>query len=392
MSNNPASDKATALILLKSGDVFYGRGAGATGAATGEICFNTAMSGYQEILTDPSYAQQIITFTFPHIGNIGTNDEDTETALKGRRLGAVGCVLRAPITSPSNFRSQAPFHNWLKANNIVGITGLDTRALTVKIRQFGMADGIIAHHRDGIFDLDALKKQLNAFNGLEGVDLATTMSTDETYHWTEPLWGDKGDKQEKYHIVAIDCGIKSNILRHFTSRGAKVTVVNAQTPAHDILALNPDGIFISNGPADPKATSDKILPTLQALMARNMPIFGICLGHQLLALALGAQTVKMHQGHHGANHPVKDLNTAKVEITSMNHGFAVDADSLPQGVEQTHISLFDGSNCGIRVKGKPIFSVQYHPEASPGPHDSAYLFDQFLDLIKNHTGATKALK
>lgn len=375
----------TALLVLKDGTILEGIGLGAVGEAVGEVCFNTAITGYQEILTDPSYAGQIITFTFPHIGNVGANDEDQETSNLAATSGVRGAVLRANITNPSNYRAAQHFDAWLKARGIVAISGIDTRALTARIREQGMVDGTIVHAPDGKFDRDALLAKAKAFPGLEGLDLAKDVTTGQTYTWDEARWAwEKGyGKLENaaHHVVALDFGVKRNILRCLASTGCKVTVVPASTKAEDVLALNPDGVFLSNGPGDPAATGTYAVPEIKKLVASGKPVFGICLGHQMLALALGAKTQKMHQGHHGANHPVKDFTTNKVEITSMNHGFTVDRDSLPDNVEETHVSLFDGTNCGIRLKGKPVFSVQYHPEASPGPQDSHYLFDRFISLI-----------
>ncbi len=381
---------ATALLILADGTRLEGRGIGAVGHAAGEVCFNTAMTGYQEILTDPSYAGQIITFTFPHIGNVGTNDEDIETVNMAALSGVRGCVLRADITNPSNYRAVEKLDAWLKKRNIIGITGIDTRALTARIRESGMPNGVIAHAPDGYFHEPSIIAELNAFPGLEGLDLAKEVTTAQTYHWDQQTWNwNEGyptlDKPD-FHIVAVDYGAKRNILRCLADQGAKVTVVPATATAKDILSHNPDGIFLSNGPGDPAATGKYAVPTIKALMETGKPMFGICLGHQLLGLAVGGKTSKMHQGHHGANHPVKDLTTGKVEITSMNHGFAVDTESLPTGVTQTHISLFDGSNAGLSVDGKPIFSVQYHPEASPGPQDSHYLFTRFVNQIRSQKG------
>ncbi len=379
-----------ARLILADGTVFTAKGIGATGHAVGEVCFNTAMTGYQEVLSDPSYAGQIITFTFPHIGNIGTNPEDLETTNLAASSGIRGCILRADITAPSNYRAAKGLNDWLKARNIIGLSGLDTRALTALIRQNGMPNAIIAHNDKAQFDIDALKKELKAFPGLDGMDLAKEVSTLQSYPWRETRWQwDKGFGQQKdpqFHIVAIDFGAKRNILRSLASSGAKITVVPASATAEEILAFTPDGIFLSNGPGDPKATGVYAVPTIKKLLETGLPLFGICLGHQLLALALGATTTKMHQGHHGANHPVKDLTTGKVEITSMNHGFAVEGKSLPQGVSQTHISLFDQSNAGLKLEAKPVFSVQYHPEASPGPHDAHYLFTRFTNLIRAQKG------
>jgi carbamoyl-phosphate synthase small subunit len=381
---------ATALLILQDGTRLMGRGIGAVGHAAGEVCFNTAMTGYQEILTDPSYAGQIVTFTFPHIGNVGTNDEDIETVNMAALSGVRGVVLKADITNPANYRAAERLDAWLRKRNIVGISGIDTRALTARIRENGMPNGIVAHAPDGQFDEASIMAELQAFPGLEGLDLAREVTTAQTYKWDQTPWQwDKGYgtlDNPQFHIVAVDYGAKRNILRQLAEQGARVTVVPATATARDILAHNPDGIFLSNGPGDPAATGEYAVPTIRELMRTGKPIFGICLGHQLLGLALGGTTSKMHQGHHGANHPVKDLTTGKVEITSMNHGFAVDTDSLPAGVTQTHISLFDGSNAGLSVDGKPIFSVQYHPEASPGPHDSHYLFTRFLNQVRAQKG------
>lgn len=381
----------TALIILADGTVIKGKGAGKEGSAVGEICFNTAMTGYQEILTDPSYAGQIITFTFPHIGNVGTNEEDLETSNLAASSAVRGCIMKAEISSPSNYRAKNHFNEWLVANNIIAITGVDTRALTALIREKGMQNGLIAHNAEGKFDIEDLKKQAAAFEGIEGADLAKDVSIQESYNWDETKWQwDKGyekTEQPEFHVVALDCGTKRNIFRCLATEGCKVTVLPANSSAEDILAKDPDGIFLSNGPGDPAATGDYVVPEIKKLIESGKPIFGICLGHQILARALGANTMKMPQGHHGANHPVKDHTTGKVEITSMNHGFTVDKESLPDNVEETHVSLFDGTNCGIRLKDKPVFSVQYHPEASPGPQDSHYLFRRFV----NHMRAVKGL-
>ena len=382
--------KPTAALVLSNGKVFYGMGLGAKGAASGEVVFNTAMTGYQEILTDPSYAEQIITFTFPHIGNIGTNEEDQETVNTASNTIVRGAILRADITEPSNYRSSRHLDAWLEARNIVAMCGIDTRALTNFIRENGSQNAVIAHNADGVFDIDALKAKASSWAGLEGLDLAKDVSTAQTYQWTEGSWtlenGFSHGNTQAYHIVAIDYGTKANILRLFADLDARITVVNAQTSAADILAHKPDGVFLSNGPGDPAATGAYAVPVIREIIASNLPVFGICLGHQMLALALGGNTLKMHQGHHGANHPVKDFTTHKVEIVSMNHGFAVDASSLPDGVEETHVSLFDGTNCGLRLSGKPVFSVQHHPEASPGPQDSHYLFRRFMNMIRENKG------
>ena len=381
---------ATALLILRDGTRLEGRGLGAIGHAAGEVCFNTAMTGYEEILTDPSCAGQIVTFTFPHIGNVGTNDEDIETVNMAALSGVRGVVLKADITNPANYRAAERLDAWLRKRNIVGIAGIDTRALTAYIRENGMPDGVIAHAPDGYFHEPSIMAELNAFPGLVGLDLAKEVSTVQTYHWDQTRWqwnhGYGKLENPDFHIVAIDYGAKRNILRSIASQGARVTVVPATATAADVMAHHPDGIFLSNGPGDPAATGKYAVPTIKKLMETGKPIFGICLGHQMLGIALGGTTSKMHQGHHGANHPVKDLTTGKVEITSMNHGFAVDTDSLPAGVTQTHISLFDGSNAGLSVDGKPIFSVQYHPEASPGPHDSHYLFTRFLNQVRVQKG------
>jgi carbamoyl-phosphate synthase small subunit len=372
----------TGIVVLADGSVFRGHGLGAEGVAEGEICFNTSMTGYQEILTDPSYAGQIITFTFPHIGNTGTNPEDIET----QGIAARGLILRAPITDPSNFRNDTHLDAWLKARNLVGLSGIDTRAMTRRIRDLGAPNGVIAYRRDGKFDLDALKAQAKAWPGLEGMDLAKDVSCRQTYSWDETLWtlGQGYGKQDKpkFHVVALDYGIKRNILRNLASVGCRVTVLPGNASAEDVLRHKPDGIFLSNGPGDPAATGVYAVPTIKALIDSGKPVFGICLGHQMLALALGGRTEKMARGHRGANHPVKDLETGKVEITSQNHGFQVVLESLPGNVEPTHQSLFDGSNEGIRLKDKPVFSVQYHPEASPGPQDSHYLFERFVGLME----------
>ena len=379
--------KPTALLVLADGTVLEGFGLGATGHAVGEVCFNTAMTGYEEILTDPSYAGQIITFTFPHIGNVGTNDEDIETVNMAATPGARGVILRTDITQPSNFRATRHLDQWLRARGIIGLCGIDTRALTALIREKGMPNAVIAHDADGKFDLDALKKEAREWPGLVGMDLVPMVTSGQRFSWDETPWQwGKGygrlDKPE-FHVVAIDYGIKRNILRLLASVGCKVTVVPAKTSAEDIVALKPDGVFLSNGPGDPAATGQYAVPVIKKLIDSGTPTFGICLGHQMLGIAVGGKTMKMHQGHHGANHPVKDMTTGKVEITSMNHGFAVDKDSLPKNVEQTHVSLFDGSNCGIALKDRPVFSVQYHPEASPGPRDSHYLFTRFTGLMES---------
>jgi carbamoyl-phosphate synthase small subunit len=383
--------RPTALLALADGTVLEGFGLGAAGTAVGEVCFNTAMTGYQEILTDPSYAGQIITFTFPHIGNVGTNEEDIETINMAATPGARGVVLRTPITDPSNYRASLHLDRWLKRRGIIGLAGIDTRALTSLIRTKGMPNAVIAHAPDGAFDLAALKREAREWPGLVGMDLVPMVTSAQRFTWDETpwQWGQGFGRQEHptLHVVAVDYGIKRNILRLLARVGCKVTVVPATTSAEDILALKPDGVFLSNGPGDPAATGEYAVPVIRAVIDAKVPTFGICLGHQMLGIAVGGKTMKMHQGHHGANHPVKDLSTGKVEITSMNHGFAVDRESLPASAEETHVSLFDGSNCGLALKDRPVFSVQYHPEASPGPRDSHYLFDRFVDLMREHKRA-----
>jgi carbamoyl-phosphate synthase small subunit len=382
-----AEQTATALLVLADGTVLEGFGLGAAGHAVGEVCFNTAMTGYEEILTDPSYAGQLITFTFPHIGNVGTNEEDIETVNMAATPGARGVILRTAITDPSSYRATLHLDQWLKRRGIIGLSGIDTRALTSLIRQKGMPNAVIAHSPDGKFDLDALKKEAREWPGLEGMDLVPMVTSGQRFSWDETQWkwGEGYGRQQNgaFHVVAIDYGIKRNILRLLAETAGKVTVVPATTSADDILAMKPDGVFLSNGPGDPAATGEYAVPVIRKVIDSGTPTFGICLGHQMLGLALGGKTMKMHQGHHGANHPVKDLTTGKVEITSMNHGFAVDKETLPKNVEQTHVSLFDGSNCGLALKDRPVFSVQYHPEASPGPRDSHYLFRRFADLMRD---------
>jgi carbamoyl-phosphate synthase small subunit len=381
---------STARLVLADGSVIAGQGLGATGSAVGEVCFNTAMTGYQEILTDPSYAGQIITFTFPHIGNVGTNIEDTETSNLAALSGVRGCVLRASITDPSNYRAADHLDRWLKARGIIGITGIDTRALTARIREQGMPNAVIAHEPSAKFDLDKLKAEAKAWPGLDGMDLVPDVTSGQSYTWDEMrwVWGRGYSRQEnpEFHVIAVDYGLKRNILRCLATSGCKVTVVPATATADEILDRKPDGVFLSNGPGDPAATGKYAVPEIKKLVDSGLPVFGICLGHQMLGLALGGRTHKMKQGHHGANHPVKDFTTGKVEITSMNHGFAVDPKTLPDSVEQTHVSLFDGSNCGLQIKDKPVFSVQYHPEASPGPEDSHYLFERFVNLMRARKG------
>lgn len=378
---------ATGVIVLADGTLIWGRGFGSPVSKVGEICFNTSMTGYQEILTDPSYAGQIITFTFPHIGNVGTNDQDIETVNPAAR----GLITREDVTNPSNWRAAQHLDEWLKRYNLPGISGVDTRALTRRIRNAGAPNGVIAYNPEGVFDIPALLEQAKSWPGLDGMDLAKEVSCTQTYEWTETLWSMPGQfgKQEnpEFHIVAVDYGAKRNILRCLASSGCRVTVVPGNSTAEDILRHKPDGVFLSNGPGDPAATGVYAVPAIKELLAKNTPIFGICLGHQMLALALGGKTSKMHLGHRGANQPVKDLVTGKVEITSQNHGFQVLPETLPANVQASHVSLFDGSNEGLRVLDKPAFSVQYHPEASPGPTDSHYLFGRFVDMIRAHKKA-----
>jgi carbamoyl-phosphate synthase small subunit len=383
-----SEERATALLVLADGTVLEGIGFGATGHAVGEVCFNTAMTGYEEILTDPSYAGQIITFTFPHIGNVGTNEEDIETVNLAATPGARGVILHSRITDPSNYRATRHLDQWLKSRGVIGLSGIDTRALTALIRERGMPNAVIAHSPDGEFDLPALKNEARDWPGLVGMDLVPMVTSGQRFTWDETPWkwgiGYGRQDEPHLHVVAIDYGIKRNILRLLAGTGCRVTVVPATTPAESILALHPDGVFLSNGPGDPAATGEYAVPVIKKVIDEGIPTFGICLGHQMLGIALGGKTVKMHQGHHGANHPVKDLTTGKVEITSMNHGFAVDRTTLPANVSETHVSLFDGSNCGLALKDKPVFSVQYHPEGSPGPRDSHYLFTRFVDKMKEH--------
>jgi carbamoyl-phosphate synthase small subunit len=378
----------TACLALANGTLFYGKGFGATGMRVAELCFNTAMTGYQEIMTDPSYAGQVVTFTFPHIGNVGVNPEDDETA----DPVAEGMVVKWDPTAPSNWRAAGDLVGWLERTGRIGIGGLDTRRLTRAIRQQGAPHVAIAHDPEGKFDLEALIAAARGFKGLEGVDLARDVSCTQSYRWDEMRWAwpegyVRRPEGPAPRVVALDYGAKRNILRCLASAGCDVTVMPAETTADEVLAQNPDGVFLSNGPGDPAATGEYAVPMIRGILDTDIPVFGICLGHQMLALALGARTVKMNHGHHGANHPVKDLETGKVEITSMNHGFTVDSQTLPEGVIETHVSLFDGSNCGIRMKDRPVFSVQYHPEASPGPQDSFYLFERFARAIRDRAGA-----
>jgi carbamoyl-phosphate synthase small subunit len=381
-SHAPQPQGATGVLVLADGAVLWGKGFGAVGSAVGEVCFNTSMTGYQEIMTDPSYAGQVVTFTFPHIGNVGANDEDLEAKVDG----AVGCVVREDVTLASSFRSGGEFGDWLASKGKIGLAGIDTRALTRRIRLSGAPNAVIAHAPDGKFDIAALVQRAAEWPGLEGMDLARVVSRDEVEAWEGGVWTlgkgyARSPHDKRPHVVAIDYGAKDNIFRNLVKAGAKVTVIPAKTPLEGVLALEPDGVFLSNGPGDPAATGAYAVPVIQGLLARGIPLFGICLGHQMLGIAAGASTTKMHQGHRGANHPVKRLEDGVVEITSMNHGFAVDGSTLPEGVEETHVSLFDGSNCGIAVKGKRAFGVQYHPEASPGPMDSFYLFERFVGML-----------
>ena len=385
-NNNGAIDlnserTATAVLVLADGTVFHGFGVGIEGETIGEVCFNTSMTGYQESLTDPSFAGQLITFTFPHIGNVGFNDEDIETS----GIAANGLIIRADITDPANWRAIGPLDDWLKSRELTGISGVDTRRLTHYIRKSGAPNGVIAHRKDGKFDIAALTKKAAEWPGLEGMDLAKEVSCKTAYDWTETSWDIKTGygKQEapKRHIVAVDYGVKHNILRSLAELGCRITVVPATATYDEIRALKPDGIFLANGPGDPAATGEYAVPVIRECVESGVPTFGICLGHQMLAIALGAETMKMHQGHRGANQPVKDMITGKVEITSQNHGFVVKRESLPVGVTETHKSLFDGVVEGLEVDGKPVFSVQYHPEASPGPQDSQYLFQRFIDMV-----------
>jgi carbamoyl-phosphate synthase small subunit len=370
-------DHPTACLALADGTVFYGNGFGATGDTVAELCFNTAMTGYQEIMTDPSYAGQVVTFTFPHVGNVGVNPEDDETA----DPVAEGMVVKWDPTEPSNWRATETLSEWLAKRGRIAIGGVDTRRLTRAIRHQGAPHVALAHDPEGNFDTVALVERARGFAGLEGMDLARQVTCAQSYRWNEMRWawpdGYAAQTEAKHRVVAVDYGAKRNILRCLASAGCEVTVLPATATAEDVLAHEPDGVFLSNGPGDPAATGEYAVPMIKGVLDKGLPMFGICLGHQMLALALGAKTVKMNHGHHGANHPVKDMETGKVEITSMNHGFAVDSQTLPQGVMETHVSLFDGSNCGIRMTDAPVFSVQHHPEASPGPQDSFYLFERF---------------
>jgi carbamoyl-phosphate synthase small subunit len=395
---------ATGVLVLADGTIVWGNGFGAEGEAVGEVCFNTAMTGYQEVMTDPSYASQIIAFTFPHIGNVGANYED----LEADNPWALGCIVREAVTAPSNYRSELGFDDWMRSNGRIGLSGVDTRALTRRVREKGPPNGVIAHSAGGAFDLDALREKARAWPGLEGMDLAKEVSCRQMYRWSGGRWAPgrgyregvstsldtngsgKGQEtpfvssevEKRPHVVAIDYGSKRNIFRNLADAGARVTVLPATATFEEVMAHEPDGLFLSNGPGDPAATGTYAVPVIRQLLDTGKPLFGICLGHQLLALAVGAKTAKMHQGHRGANHPVKRLADGRVEITSMNHGFAVEKETLPENVRETHISLFDGSNCGLELTDRPAFSVQYHPEASPGPQDSFYLFEKFVDGLR----------
>ncbi|SDA29734.1 glutamine-hydrolyzing carbamoyl-phosphate synthase small subunit [Sphingomonas sp. NFR15] len=379
-----APEGATGVLVLASGDVVWGRGFGVEGAAVGEVCFHTAMTGYQEIMTDPSFAGQIITFTFPHIGNVGANPDDIEAD----EPHALGMIVREDVTEPSNFRSVERLDAWMRRHNRIGLAGIDTRALTKRIRAGGAPNGVIAHDAEGKFDIPALLAQAQGWPGLEGMDLAIDVTRETHGVWEGGIWrlgfgyDERAGAGERPHVVAIDYGSKRNIFRNLVAAGAKVSVVPATATYEEVMALRPDGIFLSNGPGDPAATGEYAVPVIRQLLETGKPLFGICLGHQLLALAVGAETSKMFQGHRGANHPVQRLSDGVVEITSMNHGFAVLSESLPENARATHVSLFDGSNAGLELVDRPAFSVQYHPEASPGPQDSLYLFAKFVDLLK----------
>ncbi|HWL56945.1 MAG TPA: glutamine-hydrolyzing carbamoyl-phosphate synthase small subunit [Paracoccus sp. (in: a-proteobacteria)] len=377
------AQKPTACLALADGTVFYGQGFGATGEVVAELVFNTAMTGYQEIMTDPSYASQIVTFTFPHVGNTGVTEQDDEAP----DPVASGIVVKWDPTEPSNWRATSDLVGWMERRGRIGVGGIDTRRLTRAIRQQGSPHVVLRHDPEGNFDIAQMVARARDWKGLVGLDLAKVVSCRQSYRWDEGLWAWPGEfgrseEQKPFRVVALDYGAKRNILRSLASSGAEVIVLPATATADEVLAHDPEGVFLSNGPGDPAATGAYAVPMIQTLLEKDLPIFGICLGHQMLALALGAKTVKMGHGHHGANHPVRDKETGKVEITSMNHGFAVDAQTLPEGVIETHVSLFDGSNCGLRMTDRPVFSVQYHPEASPGPQDSAYLFDRFTEAMR----------
>lgn len=377
--------EASGALLLATGELYFGRGCGAVGMAPAEVCFNTSVTGYQEILTDPSYAGQIVVFTFPHIGNVGANPDDHEESSPQAASGARGAIMRAPITAPSNWRASDGFSNWLDRKGIIGLSGVDTRSMTRKIREGGMVNGIVANAPKELVSIADMREALAGFGGMEGADLAAKVGPLARYAHAERNWrltdGFTPLNDARYHVVVLDFGVKKNILRNLSEASARCTVLPGNSTAEDVMALNPDGVVLSNGPGDPAATGSYAVPNIKKLIDADIPILGICLGHQMLALALGARTMKMAQGHHGANHPVKDFETGKVEIVSMNHGFTVDPESLPEGVEESHKSLFDGTNSGLKVVGKPIISVQHHPEASPGPQDSFYLFKRFADLM-----------
>ncbi len=380
------SETATACLALADGTIFYGKGFGAVGETVAELCFNTAMTGYQEIMTDPSYAGQVVTFTFPHVGNVGVTPEDDEAA----EPVAAGMVVKWDPTEPSNWRAAEDLVGWLARRGRIGIGGLDTRRLTRAIRQQGAPHVALAHDPEGKFDIAALVAKARAWSGLVGLDLAKDVTCAQSYRWDETRWawpaGYGKRMGDGFKVVALDYGAKRNILRCLASVGCDVTVLPATATAEEVMAHAPEGVFLSNGPGDPAATGSYAVPMIKRVLDTGIPVFGICLGHQMLALALGATTIKMNHGHHGANHPVKDLETGKVEITSMNHGFTVDSQTLPKGVRETHVSLFDGSNCGIRLEDRPVFSVQYHPEASPGPQDSFYLFERFAEAMRARRG------
>lgn len=383
--SDQSTNKPTGALALADGSVFVGAGTGATGIATGELCFNTAMTGQQEILADPSYAGQVVCFTFPHVGNVGANAEDEEAASEAAKSAAVGMVSRAAITPPANWRAEQGFDEWLRARGIVSLTGVDTRALTRRIRESGMPMCAIAHDPAGNIDLDALKATAASAASMEGQELAAAVSRSDSSDWTEANWdweaGYTEGPEDGPRVVVLDYGVKANILRLLVGAGARVAVVPGNTSADDIFKLSPDGVVLSNGPGDPAATGEYALPAIKALIEANMPILAICLGHQMTALAVGAKTIKMAQGHHGANHPVKNHETGQVEIVSMNHGFAVDGATLPDGAVETHVSLFDGTNCGFKLADKPVQTVQHHPEASPGPQDSFGVFQRYVDSL-----------
>ena len=386
----PQPEGATGVVVFADGRTVWGQGFGAEGEAVGELCFNTAMTGYQEVMTDPSYAKQVIAFTFPHIGNVGANDEDVEAA----EAHALGCLVRDTVTEPSSYRATQDFASWMAKWGRIGIAGVDTRALTKLVREEGPPNIAIAHRADGQFDLEALQRQAAEWPGLEGMDLAKEVSRLQVERWSGGKWDwaqgyevespsrNAGGEDVRPHVVAVDYGSKRNIFRNLVEAGARVTVVPATATFEEIMAHEPDGFFLSNGPGDPAATGEYAVPVIRQMLETGKPLFGICLGHQMLALAVGGRTSKMFQGHRGANHPVKRLEDGRVEITSINHGFAVEREGLPDNVRETHVSLYDGSNCGIELKDRPAFSVQYHPEASPGPQDSFYLFEKFVGAMK----------